>query len=169
MARWSVSRSTSPGRNTAILLDAGDRLVAIGAVDASARSCSFSASTASLQVGHFLLLLPALADPLEPLGDDTVDVQQLVGPVLKDVECPLLVQGHDLRGELGADAADGARGQVPLDPLGRGGVRRLQLLGAKLLAVLAIDGPAGRGFDVLAAGDDMLLPTMKTRSVDLFS
>ena len=104
-------------------------------------------------LADFLLLLPALANPLDPFLADPLDVEQEVGGRLEDFQRPLLVDADDLGGQLRPDAADRPGGQILLDAFGRGRVGGLEFVGLELLAVFPVHDPLAGGLQMLARRD----------------
>ena len=139
------------GQLVRVLFDLGDGFVAVGAVDADGpprRNAMLGQKEHDL--ADFLLLLPALADSLQPFLPDAFDVQQKVGGLLEDFQRSLVVDGDDLGGEFRADAADRPRGQILFDAFRRGRMGRLEFVGLELLPMLSVDHPATAGLDMLA-------------------
>ena len=99
----------------------------------------------------FLLLLPTLADPLDPFVADALDVEEEVGGRLEDFEGAFLVDGDDLGGDLRPDAADCPGGQILFDAFRRGRVGGFEFVGLELLAVFPVHDPFAGGFQMLAS------------------
>ena len=92
-----------------VLLDLGDGLVPVGAVDADGPArCNSMLGQKEHDLADFFLLVPTLPDSLESLCSDAIDVQEHVGIVLENVECAFLVDRDNLSGEFGTNAADSA-------------------------------------------------------------
>ena len=104
------------GQLIRVRFDLGDGFVSVGAVDpdGSPRRNAMLGQEEH-ELADFLLLLPALADSLEPLRPDPFDVQQEVGGLLEDFQRSLVVDGDDLGRQFRADTADRPRGQILLD------------------------------------------------------
>ena len=139
------------GQPVRVLLDLGDGFLAVGAVD------SHGPTETDAMLGQeehdfadFLLLLPALADPLDPLLADPLDVEKEVRGRLEDFERPFLVEADDLGRQLRPDAADCPGGQILFDAFRRGRVRGLEFVGLELLAVFPVNDPLAGGFQMLA-------------------
>ena len=81
------------GELEGIGLDLGDGLLAVGAVDPH-RPTGSDAMLGQKEhdLANFLLLLPTLANPLEPLLADSLDVEQEVRGRLDDFESPFFVE-----------------------------------------------------------------------------
>ena len=139
------------GQLVGVLLDLGDGLLAVGAVDSHgpARTDAMLGQEEH-DLADFLLLLPALADPLDPFLADPLDVQQEVGGRLEDFQRPFLVDADDLGGQLRPDAADRPGGQILFDAFRRGRVGGLEFVGLELLAVFPIHDPLAGRFQMLA-------------------
>jgi len=142
------------GQPVGVLLDLGDGLLAVGAIDAD------RAGRAEPVIGEeehdaadLALLLPALADHLQALAPDAADVEKEVGILVEHLQGPLLVDADDAGGQRLADAADRARAQVALDAVEGGGMGGADLLGLELTPVLPVDHPLARGLDVLPLAD----------------
>src|SRR5262249_4822761 len=97
-----------------------------------------------------LLLLPALADALNPPRADTLDVAEKSRTLVDDGEGALAEHLDDLAGEVRPDSLDEAGAEVLDDPFD--GVRRrgAQLLGFELRSVVAVLYPGAAGFHILA-------------------
>ena len=139
------------GQPVGVLLDLGDGFLAVGAVD------SHGPTEADAMLGQeehdfadFLLLLPALANPLDPFLADPLDVEQEVGGRLEDFERPFLVEADDLGRQLRPDAADCPGSQILFDAFRRGRVGGLQFVGLELLAVFPVHDPLAGRFQMLA-------------------
>ena len=142
------------GELVRVLLDLGDRLLAVGAVDADGPAGADAVlGQEEHDLADFLLLFPALPDPLHFPPPDAPDVLQEVGGRVEDFQRPFLVDADNLGRQLRADAADCPGGQIPLDARGRSRVRGPDLVGLELLAVGAIDHPLAGPFQVLAGRD----------------
>ena len=140
------------GEPVGVFLDLGDGFLAVGAVD------SHGPTEADAMLGQeehdladFLLLLPALTDPLDSFVADALDVEQEIGGRLEDFEGPFLVDADDLGRQLRPDAANAPGGQILFDALGRGRVRGLEFVGLELLAVFSVNDPLAGGFQMLAS------------------
>ena len=139
------------GQSVGILLDLGDGFLAVGAVDSHGPTeTDAMLGQEEHDLADFLLLLPALADPLDPFLADPLDVEKEVGGRLEDFQRPFLVEGDDLGRQLRPDAADRPGGQILFDAFGRGRVRGLEFVGLELLAVFPIHDPLAGGFQMLA-------------------
>ena len=140
------------GQPVRVLLDLGDGFLAVGPVDAHGPA---EADAMLGQEEHdfadFLLLLPALADPLDPFLADALDVEEEIGGRLEDFEGPFLVDADDLGGDLRPDAADRPGGQILFDAFRRGRVGGLEFVGLELLAVFPVHDPLAGGFQMLAS------------------
>ena len=99
-------------------------------------------------LANFLLLLPTLADSLDPLLPNTLDVHEEVWGLLEDFESPLLVDADDLGGDLRPDGPDRTRSKVLFDTFCRSWVSGLEFVGLELLAVLPIHNPLASGLKV---------------------
>ena len=102
-----------------IRFDLGDGFVPVGAVDAdgSPRRDAMLGQEEH-ELADFFLLLPALADSLEPLRPDPFDMQQEVGGLLEDLQRSLVIDGDDLGRQFRADTADRPRGKILFDAFG---------------------------------------------------
>ena len=90
------------GQLVRVLLDLGDGFLAVGAVDPD-RPTGTDAVLGQEEhdLADFLLLLPALADPLDPFLADALDVQEEIGGRLEDLQRPFFVDADDLGGNFG--------------------------------------------------------------------
>ena len=139
------------GQPVGVLLDLGDGFLAVGPVD------SHSPTETDAMLGQkehdfadFLLFLPALADPLDPLLADPLDVEKKIRGRLEDFEGPFLVEGDDPGPQLRPDAADCPRSQILFDAFRRGRMGGLEFVGLELLAVFPVHDPLASGFQMLA-------------------
>ena len=91
------------GQPVGVLLDLGDGFLAVGAVDPDGPAeADAMLGQEEHDLADFLLLLPTLADPLDPFLADPLDVEEEVRGRLEDFQRPFLVDGDDLGGESSA-------------------------------------------------------------------
>ena len=138
------------GQPVRVFLDLGDGFLAVGPVDADGPARTDAVfGQEQHDFADFLLLLPALANPLDPLVADALDMKQEVRGRLEDFEGAFLVDADDLGGDLRPDAADCPGGQILFNAFRRGRVGRLEFVGLELLAVFPIHDPLAGGFQML--------------------
>ena len=104
-------------------------------------------------LAHHLLIRPGGGDAAGPHPANPRHLTQALGRLLDHLQYLRPEGGHQLAGIDRADAADHARAQVFLDPLGRGGRRGAQEGGLELLAVLAAIHPGATDRDPFAGTD----------------
>src|SRR5262249_20200228 len=105
-------------------------------------------------VADGLLLLPALADTLDTLGTDALDLAQIGRALVDDGESALAEVDDDLAGEVRTDSLDQARAEILLDAFCRVRRRRAQVGRLELLSVLRVGDPLPRRADTLS-GDNL--------------
>ena len=143
-----------PGQTVGILADHPHGIAAIGLVDPHRPR---GADAVGVQEQHDLpddlLLRPAGDDPRRTLGADTGHLPQALRLLLDEIEHRLSEAPHQPLGVDRADAADHARGEIPLDPLQRCRRAGLEEGRAELLAVGAVVHPGAAHLDELAGAD----------------
>src|SRR5439155_342056 len=125
-----------PGQAIGVFRDELDGLGAVGLVDAHrARGADAVAVQEQHDLADDLLLGPTANDALRPLRADPVDFAQAARLLLDDVEHGIAESAHELLRVDRPDAADHARAEILLDPLGRRGCCGFEERGLELDAV----------------------------------
>ena len=143
-----------PGQTVGVLADHPHGIVAIGLVDPHGpRRTDAVGVQEQHDLPDDLLFRPAGDDPRRTLGADTGHLAQALRLLLDEIEHRLSEAPYQTLGVDRADAADHARGEIPLDALERCRRAGLEEGRAELLAVGAVVHPGATHLDELAGAD----------------